>query len=78
MPQLKKAARLAKYPLLSLSFILTGCATTTALKGQTDQAPFCSVAEPIYWSGGDTAQTVRQVKAHNAVGKTLCLWGSGN
>ena len=75
MPLLKKAARLAKCLLLSLSFMLTGCATMTSLKGQTDQAPFCSVAEPIYWSGKDSAQTIKQVKAHNAVGKTLCFWG---
>ena len=75
MPQLKKAARLAKYLLLSLSFTLTGCAMTTALKGQIENAPFCSVAEPIYWSGKDSLPTIKQVKAHNAVGKSLCLWG---
>ena len=47
----------------------------TGLKGQTNQAPFCSVAEPIYWSGLDTKPTIKQVKAHNAVGKALCMWG---
>ena len=75
MPQLKKAARLAKYLIPILSFTLSGCATTTILKGQADQAPFCSVAEPIYWSGSDSVRTIKQVKAHNAVGKSLCLWG---
>jgi len=34
----------------------------------------CSSFEPIYWSGDDTAETVSQIKGHNAAGKALCAW----
>ena len=50
-----------------------GCAMTMG-SGGTD-APFCTVAAPIYWSTKDTDKTIGQVKEHNAVGKTLCKWG---
>jgi len=35
----------------------------------------CSSFEPIYWSSNDTAETVSQIKGHNAAGKALCGWG---
>lgn len=38
-----------------------------------DTAAFCDIARPIYWSRKDTLETVKQVKAHNAVGK-ICGW----
>lgn len=50
-----------------------GCAMTMG-SGGTD-APFCTVAAPIYWSTKDTDKTIAGVKEHNAVGKTLCKWG---
>ena len=61
-----------------MSLTLTGCVTTTASKGPTSSgaAPFCKVAEPIYWSGKDTEKTIAQIREHNAVGKELCKWGS--
>jgi hypothetical protein len=31
------------------------------------------IAKPIYWSAKDTDETIRQVKAHNAVYKAECL-----
>lgn len=49
---------------------------TTGSKGRIKAAPFCKVAEPIYWSGRDTDQTIKQAKEHNAVGKSLCGWGT--
>jgi hypothetical protein len=59
-------------------FILTSCTTTTASSGRTSAAPpaFCLIAQPIYWSDHDTPETIRQAKAHNAVGKKLCGWGT--
>lgn len=50
---------------------LAGCATTTAT-GATEV--YCASAAPIRWSSADTDETIRQVKAHNAVGRTLCGW----
>lgn len=38
-----------------------------------DTAAFCDISRPIYWSRKDTLETVKQVKAHNAVGK-ICGW----
>lgn len=60
--------------------ILTGCVTTTGsnapIKAASGEAPFCKVAEPIYWSDKDSDKTIAQVKEHNAVGKKICNWGS--
>lgn len=47
---------------------LTGCAAKTA-SVETDL--FCEVAQPISWSKKDTDQTIKEVKAHNNVGKEL-------
>ena len=50
---------------------LTGCATTTpsaATRGA------CGAFRPISWADADTDPTIRQVKAHNAVGQALCGW----
>jgi predicted small secreted protein len=66
---------------LPVAILLASCATTTGGGGTdvADVAPiahagFCAVAKPITWSAADTAATVTEVKAHNAVGKALCGW----
>lgn len=51
--------------------MLAGCATTTASGGRD---VFCGAAAPIRWSAADSDETLRQVKAHNAVGRALCGW----
>ena len=37
----------------------------------------CKVFEVIRWSRSDTDETIRQVKAHNAVWKSLCAKDEG-
>jgi hypothetical protein len=32
------------------------------------------VFRPISWADADTESTIRQVKAHNAVGREVCGW----
>jgi hypothetical protein len=52
---------------------LTGCATMMGSSAPTEATPVaCSVFEPIYWSGSDTDETIKQAKAHNAAWKSLC------
>lgn len=51
--------------------ILPGCGTTTASGGAD---VFCRATRPISWAIGDTDETIRQAKAHNAVGRALCGW----
>lgn len=51
--------------------------TMTAIAGTSGcsavMAPvYCQVSEPITWSTRDTVETKEQVKAHNAVYKSLC------
>lgn len=61
-------------PVLMLTaamLMLAGCATTTG-SGGTDV--FCRSAKPVRWSKADTDATIRQAKAHNAVGRKLCGW----
>lgn len=48
---------------------LTGCATTT---GIAETKVFCASARSITWSSSDTDQTIKEVKAHNAVVARLC------
>lgn len=58
---------------------LTACGTTTASVAPIEIPPstgFCLVAQPIYWSPSDTDRTIAQVKALNALGKSLCGWGT--
>lgn len=55
---------------------LTGCATTTAsVEPTTNSLTFCDGARPIFWAKRDTVDTIKQVKAHNAVGVDACGWG---
>jgi len=57
--------------LTAATLTLGGCATTTG-SGGTDV--FCRASQPIRWSQADTDDTIRQAKAHNAVGRKLCGW----
>ncbi len=60
--------------MLSIMLLLTACSTTTS---SNDTKGFCLEAKSISWSATDTADTIRQIKAHNAVGVKLCGWGKG-
>lgn len=71
-----RAGRLA---LISGLVMLAGCQSikTTPSSGTSaaiGKAPFCSVAEPIFYSRTDTEETRKQVREHNAVGARLCGW----
>ena len=67
----------AKLPLLLViplfPLTLAACATTTASSGRSERA-LCDAFRPIHWAAGDTDQTVREAKAHNAVGVKICGW----
>ena len=70
--------RLASLLIVS-TLILSGCGTTTGsdeIKGPPPPAApvnaFCEIAKTISWSTKDTDQTIREVKAHNAVYLALC------
>ncbi|MFD2031685.1 hypothetical protein ACFSKM_17795 [Ancylobacter dichloromethanicus] len=57
--------------LIGAMLTTAGCATTTpsaATRGA------CGAFAPINWAIEDTDPTIRQVKAHNAVGRELCGW----
>ncbi|MBT9289108.1 hypothetical protein [Prosthecodimorpha staleyi] len=77
MPSILPARRAAL--LFVLSTIPTACAPTTATVA-TDRATdptrpaavYCRLAEPIAWSQADTDETIRAIKAHNAVVAALC------
>lgn len=70
---LKNKAKLLVLTLLSATLTLGGCATTTA-SGGTDapKTVVCKVFQPISWSSKDTDETIKEVKAHNAVYLALC------
>ena len=68
-------------PALLLSALsvttLTGCATTTdSAAPTTSELRFCDGAKPFFWAKRDTLATIKQAKAHNAVGVDACGWGS--
>lgn len=58
--------------LLALMLPLAGCVTATG--GGETRAALCDQFRPIRWSVNDTAETVRQSKEHNSVGRALCNW----
>lgn len=66
-------------PAMLLAMLLAGCQATNLSQmtglNEISKAPFCSVAEPLRWSGKDTRETQNQAVEHNAVGKELCGWG---
>lgn len=70
---------------LSLMLILTGCTTmtgsgatdttgpaTTLIKGDRKPVLYCGAIAPVRWSQSDTANTIRQIKIHNAKWQALC------
>lgn len=68
----RSSARMTRGLLLIAAMLTTaGCATTTpsaATRGA------CGAFRAITWERADTDGTIRQVKAHNAVGRELCGW----
>ncbi len=61
--------------LLFVMLTLSGCGTTTGsavIEPVAGADTFCRVAKPITWSSRDTDETIREVKAHNAVFARLC------
>jgi hypothetical protein len=73
MSSTKRTARAAM--LIGGMLILQGCVTTMASGGTkppvADMRAVCAGREPIRWSRADTDDTIRQAKAHNAVGREL-------
>ena len=57
--------------LIAAMATLAACATTT---GSGATRVYCGAAQPIRWSTADSDETIRQAKAHNAVGRRLCGW----
>jgi len=57
--------------LIAPMLILNGCATMTDGADPIDRA-YCTQFRPIPWSVRDTDQTIKDVKAHNAVFAALC------
>lgn len=55
---------------LALGLLLGGCQTD----GAALPSVACKIFKPIEWSTKDTRPTIRQVVAHNAVGKATCGW----
>ena len=55
--------------MLTIPLVLTGCVTgSTALVGD-----YCRIAKPIgYDSRSDTAETVKEIEAHNSKWACLC------
>ena len=71
-PRLARTLRLL-FPLLTVSLMLSGCVTTSLTA--TKKASFEAAFRPItYSSSQDTANTVRQIRVHNATGHKLGLW----
>lgn len=57
--------------LIAAMAMLSSCGSRTALSGPIDRA-YCTTFQPIYWAEEDTDETIRAVKAHNAVWVSLC------
>jgi hypothetical protein len=66
--QLQTLTKLALIPLL---IVPMGACTTMTASVETSRVA-CQAFEPITWSTRDTDETVRGVKAHNAVYQELC------
>lgn len=64
---------LAKLGLLLIVLTaMAGCISQT-VGAATDRA-YCAAFRPKLWSVLDTPESIKQDKAHNAVGKKLCGW----
>ena len=59
--------------LLIGTLCLAGCGPMTATSGKAASA-VCGELRPVEWHDDDTDETIRQVKANNAVGRTICGW----
>ncbi len=56
--------------VIVFGMLLAGCQTD----GAALPSVACTIFKPISWSKADTRPTIRQVVAHNAVGKETCGW----
>jgi hypothetical protein len=78
---LRKPLLLRTLCAIALPLILQACghlipSRVTEGAAAPAAASFCDVAKPIVFSRlHDTAETIEQVKAHNAKGEALCGWG---
>jgi len=63
-------------PLGLMLMLLTPMAGCTTMMGFSVPTNFidtsCQAFKPIHWSKSDTAQTIKEVKAHNAAFKAIC------
>lgn len=73
MPTTFVTRALRRAPVLTATLFLAGCATMTAGNGTTGKA-VCDSFRPVLWSDADSDETIRQVKANNAVGAAICGW----
>lgn len=64
---------LAKLGMLLIVIAATAGCTSQTGGAATDRA-YCSAFRPKLWSGRDTPESIKQDKAHNAVGAKLCNW----
>ena len=77
MKLLKKLRKLGPLSATISCGILTSCAMTTdSAAPTTSELRFCDGAKPFFWAKRDTLATIKQAKAHNAVGVDACGWGS--
>lgn len=60
---------LKKLALLVLPLVVTACQTPTPIGGIDTS---CQAFEPITYSRKDTAETMKQVREHNAAWDALC------
>lgn len=60
--------------MLVMLSILTACQTTTNIAATDERiaAGVCEVFPPITWSSRDTAETIEQVRRHNAGRDAYC------
>lgn len=65
----KRQATLA-LTLIASTAILASCALMTGTS--VSKHAGCESFKPITWSPNDTDETLKQIKAHNAVWKSLC------
>lgn len=78
--QKRKRPKMLALSLIASTLILTSCESLTALRDRLKpkaEVGFCRIAKPISWADEDTDQTIKEVKAHNAVGVKLCKWEGG-
>lgn len=68
----KRPGRRARFSAMLSAILMSSCATTD-IGVRTEAARVaCAAFQPIRWSARDTADTVAQVKEHNAAYRALC------